>query len=161
MGTLNSTGKRYTGHYSIWLTNSIQEMLALVGDTIPGSESIHSIDGWVNGNLYLPTNEVSGVLPVPLDLRVKYGMAEYQPSLHSKQPQHFSCFTGSIHETILPVHSDCECELFRKLVAENPVFSGTSGPQWDAAAKIWNDIAGAADGIAYKVSGCIWHEIMI
>ncbi|KAJ7924309.1 hypothetical protein B0H13DRAFT_1864173 [Mycena leptocephala] len=42
VGTFNSTGQRFKGHYSIWLTNEIQEPLS----------SPILLTGWVNGNLY-------------------------------------------------------------------------------------------------------------
>ncbi len=77
------------GHYSIWLTNEVQEMLAYISDVLPGAETAHMLDNWTNINLYLPSNEVSGVLPIPSDVQHKFGMAEYQPSLHSLQLQSF------------------------------------------------------------------------
>ncbi|KAJ7855696.1 hypothetical protein B0H13DRAFT_1902974 [Mycena leptocephala] len=41
------------------------------------------ITGLVNSNCYQPTKEVAGVLPVPEDIRVKYGMARFEPSLNA------------------------------------------------------------------------------
>lgn len=76
---MNSTGKCYTGHYNIWLMNELQEMLVYVHDLVPET---CLITGWVNRNLYVPSNEVSGVLPNPDDVRVKSGMGEYHPLLH-------------------------------------------------------------------------------
>jgi len=86
VGTFDSTGKHYIGHYSIWVTNELQEMLCLVQDKL-----IHPqmITGWVNGNLYQPTKEVMGVLPIPPKICLNTAMGAYVPSLHGKQPHHF------------------------------------------------------------------------
>ncbi|KAJ7868106.1 hypothetical protein B0H13DRAFT_1897262 [Mycena leptocephala] len=46
------------------------------------------ITGLANGNLYQPTKEVAGVLPVSEDIRVKYGMARFEPSLDATWPHH-------------------------------------------------------------------------
>ncbi|KAJ6624473.1 hypothetical protein B0H10DRAFT_2212585 [Mycena sp. CBHHK59/15] len=72
VGTYNSTGKHYTGHYSIWLMNEHQELLSFLEDVLINPRFI---TGWVNGNLYQPMKEVAGVLPVPEDIQVKYSMA--------------------------------------------------------------------------------------
>ncbi len=133
------------------MTNEIQEMLALVGNIIPGAEEAHFIDGWVNGNLYLRSDEVSGVLPIPVDIRIKYGMAEYQSALHSTQSQHFLASRQQTRKPVLPIHNDTEREEFRKLVAHHEAFTGKSGPDFDTAVKLWNDIAAGTDGMAYKV----------
>jgi hypothetical protein len=37
------------------------------------------ISGWVNGNLYTPTTEVLGILPIPDTVRISSGMAMYVP----------------------------------------------------------------------------------
>ncbi|EDR10701.1 uncharacterized protein LACBIDRAFT_324541 [Laccaria bicolor S238N-H82] len=71
-GTYNSTGQRYRGHYSIWITNSIQEHLISLQDTLVDPIQI---SGWVNGNLYTPTTEVLGILPIPDIVRTSSGMA--------------------------------------------------------------------------------------
>ena len=145
MGTSNSTGKCYTGHYSIWLVNELQEMLMYVQDIVPESRLI---TGWVNGNLYVPTAEVSGVLPIPDDVRVKSGMGEYQPLLHFNQPSHFLASMQGTRKPVLPIHNSEERNLFRKLVGENVAFASA---HWEAAVKIWNGYADEQKQISYKV----------
>jgi hypothetical protein len=39
--------------------------------------------GWVNRNLYLPTSEQISILPVPDDVQVASGMAEFNHDLLS------------------------------------------------------------------------------
>ncbi|KAJ7495199.1 hypothetical protein FB451DRAFT_1163938 [Mycena latifolia] len=79
VGTFNRTGRRFKGHYSIWLTNEIQELLSYLEDIVAD----RPLTGWVNGNLYQPTNEVSGVLPIPDDIHISSGMARFESSLDS------------------------------------------------------------------------------
>ncbi|KAF8238191.1 hypothetical protein L208DRAFT_1355534 [Tricholoma matsutake] len=94
-------------------------MLVYVRNQVPES---HLITGWVNGNLYIPSNKVSGVLPIPDDIRVKSGMGEYQALLHLNQPQKFLASMQGTRKPILPIHSCEECNLFWQLVAENVFF---------------------------------------
>lgn len=146
---MNSTGIRYSGHFSIWTTNSLQEHLALVQDVLSDARPL---TGWVNGNLYMPTSEVAGVLPIPEDVRVKSGMGPYIASLHSKQRHHYLAFLQGTRKAILPIHSPEEKKLFQELMASNSTFNDrTSGPNWDSAVQIWNDHADLRDDIAYKV----------
>ena len=52
--------------------------------------------GWVNGNLYLPTSEQLGILPVPDDVRLASGMAEFNLlSADKKQPHMYARNTES------------------------------------------------------------------
>ena len=73
MGTYNSTGQHYQGHYSIWLTNELQEKLVFLQDILINPPLITN---WVNGNLYQRASEVSGVLPIPVDIQIKSGMSD-------------------------------------------------------------------------------------
>src|SRR5208282_1011789 len=86
VGTFNSTGKHYRGHFSIWIMNELQELHVFLQDVLVGSPKI---TGWINGNLYTPSKEVFGILPIPEDVCKNVGMAEFQPSLDSKQKHHF------------------------------------------------------------------------
>lgn len=142
---MNSTGKCYTGHYNIWLTNELQEMLVYVHDLVPET---HLITGWGNRNLYVLSNEVSGVLPIPDDVQVKSGMGEYQPLLHSNQPHHFLASRQGTRKPLLPIHDSNEHNLFQQLVAENIIFMSA---HWETAVKIWNGYADECKEISYKV----------
>ncbi|KAF8075254.1 hypothetical protein FPV67DRAFT_1728203, partial [Lyophyllum atratum] len=139
VGTFNSTGQRYIGHYSIWLTNELQETLCLVQHMLIRPRVM---TGWVNGNLYEPTREVAGVLPIPEDVRRKSAMGSYIPGLHAKQRHHFLASMQGTRKPVLPIHNDSEKELFRRLMTGNTGFSDpVSGPRWDVAVEIWNNEA--------------------
>ncbi|KAG6835693.1 hypothetical protein H0H93_015646 [Arthromyces matolae] len=149
VGTLNSTGKPYVGHYSIWLTNELQEMIAFVQDVMPLARQITN---WVNGNLYKRTTEVSGVLPVPLELQRKAGMVEYQPELHRKQLHSFLASLQGTRKPVLPIHNDDERNLFRNLMARISSFSSGSGVDWEKLVKVWNGYANEQEKISYKLT---------
>ncbi|KAJ7246127.1 hypothetical protein B0H12DRAFT_1235640 [Mycena haematopus] len=117
VGTFNSTGKRYKGHYSIWIINEVQELISSLEDCL--IEPI-LLTGWVNGNLYVPTKEVAGVLPIPDDVRLKSGMAQFEQSLHSKQRHRYLAALQGTRKPVLPIHSTPEKHLFRELMATNP-----------------------------------------
>ncbi|EKM73567.1 hypothetical protein AGABI1DRAFT_134505 [Agaricus bisporus var. burnettii JB137-S8] len=81
-GIFNTTGQHYRGHFSIWVTNQIQQLLMTLNDMFINPIQI---GGWVNGNLYVPTSESLGILPIPDDIRDLSGMMKYIPSLDSGQ----------------------------------------------------------------------------
>ena len=54
-------------------------MVALTSRVILDSKPLA---GWVNGNLYKPTTEVFGILPVPNDVCQESGMQEFDPNFH-------------------------------------------------------------------------------
>jgi hypothetical protein len=124
-------------------------MLHLVQDIL---EAPQLISGWVNGSHYVPTKEVSGVLPIPSDLRLKSGMGIFIPGVHTKQPQHYLAALQGTRKPVLPIHNDEERKLFRKLMSEDNNFTGASGPNWEKAVQIWNGYADSgSDQISYKV----------
>jgi hypothetical protein len=120
-------------------------MLVYVHDLVPET---CLITGWVNRNLYVPSNEVSGVLPIPYDVWVKSGMPEYQPVLHSNQPHHFLASRQGTRKPLLPIHDSNEHNLFQHLVAQNTIFTSAN---WETAVKIWNGYADQCKEISYKV----------
>ncbi|KAG6826161.1 hypothetical protein H0H92_000919 [Tricholoma furcatifolium] len=143
VGFFNSTGQRYIGHYSIWITNELQEMLSHVKPMLFDPPKML---GWVNGNLYQPTNEASGVLPIPLEAQTKSGMGSYIPSLHSAQRHHFLASMQGTRKPVLPVHNAKERELFCTLMASNSTFNDPiTGRKWEAAVPIWNNEAEGLD----------------
>ena len=110
--------------------------------------------GWVNGNLYQPTKEVAGVLPIPAEICLKTGMGPYIPSLHAKQPHHFLPYVQGTQKPVLPIHNQEEHDLFCKLISNDTGFSDpVSGPNWDLAIQLWNNQADTVSTkISYKVS---------
>jgi len=88
------------------------------------------MSGWVNGNLYLPTSEVLGVIPVPAHVRQASGMAEFSPTLDCKQRHGFLAELQRTRKPVLPIHTPTERNLFRTLMEQNPEFNAKSGPIW-------------------------------
>jgi len=110
------------------------------------------ISGWINGNFYTPTKEVIGILPIPNDIRLSSGMAEYIPAIDRKQKHHFLASMQGTQKPVLPIHTLSERNLFRHLLKTEPSFSPQNGePQWKAAVKIWNAWADKTQDISYKV----------
>jgi hypothetical protein len=151
VGTFNTTGKKYRGHYSIWTTNTLQERLLYLRDRFINPCEIKP--GWINGNLYIQTEERLGILPLPEDVRRSSGMAEYNPNLDTKHPHCYLARMQGTLKAILPIHTTEEHALFRKLMIEDPAFnSKTTGPSWKLAVRVWNQYADNSDNIFYKVS---------
>jgi hypothetical protein len=150
VGTFNSTGKRYTGHYSIWTINELQELLAFLQ---VGLNNPVFLTNWVNGNLYQATKEVTGVLPVPDDIRNSAGMAPYNALVDSKrQHSHLASLQGT-RKAILPISSDAEKGLFREFMQSPETsfgnFSSTAVVQ--RSVQLWNSKAHGEEKIFYKV----------
>ena len=85
VGTYNMTGVRYRGHFDLWLINELHELQNhhLTRLTIPESKMA---TGWVNGDLYVQTTEVYGILPVPDSVQLSAGMLAYERT-HPSLPQ--------------------------------------------------------------------------
>lgn len=118
---------------------------------------MNKLIGWVDGNLYIKTNEVAGILPIPEDVRTGSGMLEYIPSLdrdNGKRIRHqFLAERQGVKKPALPVHTSQERETFRTLMQESPAFSMNNGsPNWKAAVKVWNSLASEDNRLTYKVT---------
>ncbi|KAG9223673.1 hypothetical protein CCMSSC00406_0004986 [Pleurotus cornucopiae] len=106
--------------------------------------------GWVNGNLYKPTSEVSGVLPIPDSLQVKAGMGMYIHTEHSRQLHHFLASRQGTRQPVLPINNDTEWTLFRELMARS-LGLNFNGPDWDDIVVVWNSKAEIVKEISYKL----------
>lgn len=128
----------------------IQERLVFLCDALV--EPLE-FKGWVNGNLYVPTSERLGILPVPQDVRVASGMKEYDLHNFNKKQQHsYLARMQGTRKAVLPVHTPAEHDLFNDLMESNNTFnSQSSGPSWKLAVKVWNDLADEREGVFYKV----------
>lgn len=162
VGTKNSTGEPYKGHLCIWITHDLQDRRSALQNVLI---SPSQITGWVNGNHYVPTAEVLGILPIPLEIRESSGMAAYVsgPIVNAttgvkKKPQRYD-FLAQMQGTrkpVLPVHTMAEKLMFRTLMSSNREFNppNVSEPPWNQAVKIWNasvDKSGETSGLYYKV----------
>jgi hypothetical protein len=96
------------------VTDEIQEKCTFLHDMfniIPTHTT-----GWVNGNLYTPTSEVLGILPIADDICSSSGMAEYIPALHRNEvaPQYqFLAELQGTWKPVLPVHTPVEKNCLR------------------------------------------------
>jgi len=145
---LNSTGLWYRGHYCIWTTNELQEHLVALREIFIDPTEM---SGWVNGNLYIPTSEVLGIIPIPAHVQQASGMAEFSPTLDRKQRHGFLAELQHTRKPVLPIHTPSECYLFRTLMETNPEFNAKGGPIWRNATKVWNHHADTYNNILYKV----------
>lgn len=110
------------------------------------------ISGWVNGNLYTPTTEVLGILPIPDTVRTSSGMAMYVPLAGKDKKYQFLAKMQGTRKPVLPIHTAAEKQHFHQLITSNSAFSPTSGePKWQEAVKIWNATADQTAEIYYKV----------
>jgi hypothetical protein len=104
--------------------------------------------------LYKQTSEVSGILPIPEDVRQHSGMAKFVPlPPDSKKRRHqFLARKQGVRKPALPIHTNEERRYFRKLMRESPAFSKNgSPPNWKEATKVWNTLADENDELTYKV----------
>ncbi|KIK65881.1 hypothetical protein GYMLUDRAFT_239563 [Collybiopsis luxurians FD-317 M1] len=98
VGTFNSTGEKFQGHDYIWLSNEIQELKITISAHF--SQFCPSPLPWVNGNLYKPTNEVLGVLPLPTPILKKSSIQPFVPSLDQNQKQGFLAQLQGTHKAL-------------------------------------------------------------
>lgn len=150
VGTYNSTGKPYRGHFDISLTNRLQEMIILTENLIPENQRI---TGWVNGNLYAHTSEVIGILPIPEDIRTSSEMLAFDaslPNMHTSQ--HFLALRQGTLKAVMPIHTPHEHKLFRELMSTHNAFRSQDGPYSKEAVRVWNHHANSEDDVYYKVS---------
>lgn len=115
-------------------------------------ENPEPITNWVNGNLYVPTAETTGILSIPSELQAESRMIKFDPNLDRKQPHAYLAEKQHTRKAILPVHTPAEIELFSTLMRNDDAFiSQSSGPRWFECVRSWNSKANEQDNIFYKV----------
>ncbi|KAF5326444.1 hypothetical protein D9611_000570 [Ephemerocybe angulata] len=157
VGTLNSTGRRYLGHFSIWITNEIQQYLIVLKDKLLNSINMNH---WLNTSFYQPTKEVIGVLPIPMEVQRASGIAQWIDGVgtnmgtgakHTRSTRHdYLAKLQGTRKAVLPIHTRSEQQIFRDLMQSNPDFgpSSSAQPNWDKAVKTWNQLADTNDSLA-------------
>jgi hypothetical protein len=111
-----------------------------------------TLTGWINGDLYTPAGETIGILPVPDSIRATADIQSYNHTEDFKNKHGYLAKQQRTKFAVVSVHSTQEKVLFKKLMQENPNFTGTnSSPDWKKAVIIWNRKADGK-GIFYKVS---------
>lgn len=113
--------------------------------------------GWINGNWYKKTSEVPvGVLPVPKDVRERFGLDEYAkpgPGTRKPPPYNLLAELQGTKMAVLPVHTRAEEMLYREMIAHATARTGSTvkTPSWTVLAKEWNKHASIESEIYYKV----------
>ncbi|KAF6743937.1 hypothetical protein DFP72DRAFT_1079352 [Ephemerocybe angulata] len=142
-GTYNTTGQHYLGHFDIHLINKCQELLnsSRIHAAVPSSTPVGN---WVNGNLYVRTTEVFGILPVPDDVRLVSGLLSYDDEAPPKIQQYLAKRQGTKY-AVITVHTDPERKLYSSLMQTDPSFTREGGPDWAKGTRRWNE--GYANGV--------------
>ncbi|KAJ7705637.1 hypothetical protein B0H16DRAFT_1901821, partial [Mycena metata] len=150
VGHFNSTGKRYVGHDSIWLLNSIRELEITLaeGYGLPPAPL-----AWVNGNLYQQTEQSVGIIRIPRSVCGPVEIQSYNNEIDSKrtQKQQYLARMQGTRIAVLPVHTITEKVLFNDLMRTSPAFQSCKTAISTAATAIWNRQAEAKADIFYKL----------
>ncbi|KAG6894804.1 hypothetical protein C0992_004572, partial [Termitomyces sp. T32_za158] len=153
VGTLNRTGVPYKGSFDIWTQNRISQLLDVTSTRFTSNPPNFGPGGWVNGNNFVRSTEVFGILPLPPDFRMKLGMLVYhsQFAREGKIRHDYLAQRQNTRMAILPIHTQHERGLFRLLMAKSDgPFSGRSEPNWICLAEEWNGHANGST-IFYKL----------
>ncbi|KAF6742075.1 hypothetical protein DFP72DRAFT_831643 [Ephemerocybe angulata] len=159
VGTLNGTGQKYKGHFSIWITNQIQQYTIALQDWI---QTHTDFSNWLNTDFYETSGEVIGVLPITPDMQLANSISPYVEGYQdlvrgsaSAPPARYEYLVRlqRTRKAVVPVHTEKECELFHNLMKESPDFktSLSGNPNWNKVVIVWNQIAEIKEGIYYKV----------
>ncbi|KAF6759179.1 hypothetical protein DFP72DRAFT_1102402 [Ephemerocybe angulata] len=136
VGTMNSTGKKYRGHYDLWISNRIQEREAFLEGVLSGPLSIPSTS---NGDLYIQTKERLGILMIPDNIRSEAGIAEHAPDSAIHAPRRDFEYLARVQNTrkaVLPVHTTEEYDLFDDLMKSSSAFNSRSrGPRLETCSQ--------------------------
>ncbi|KAJ7220545.1 hypothetical protein GGX14DRAFT_559337 [Mycena pura] len=148
VGHFNSTGKKYTGHDSIWLTNKIQEFEITLGDHYGKQPRELS---WVNGNLYRQSEQSVGIMKIPKSICAAVEIQPYHLTEDSKQKH---AYIAKMHNTripLFPVHTVAEKQLFARLMLESEEFRKCKTSITTSATIVWNRHAELEEDVYYKV----------
>jgi hypothetical protein len=104
---------------------------------------------WVNGNLYVQTTEVFGILPIPDPVQAFSGILKYDEQI---KPQQYAYLASkqATRFAVLGVHTSDEKTLFSRFMLTEPVFMKEGGPDWPTAVRKWNEASNGRN-IFYKV----------
>ncbi|KAJ7658753.1 hypothetical protein DFH06DRAFT_1407245 [Mycena polygramma] len=150
VGHFNSTGKKYVGHDSIWLLNTIQELEITLAE---GYGLMPTPLAWVNGNLYQQTEQSVGIVRIPRSVCGPVEIQPYNEEIDSKrtQKQQYLARMQGTRIAVLPVHTVTEKLLFNELMRTSPAFQSCKTAVSTAATAIWNREAESKPDIFYKL----------
>ena len=142
------TGKFYCDYFDLLLINKLQQLInhELTQKLIPSGQPAA---GWVNGNLYVQTAEVFGILPIPAIIQTSAEMNPFDLSNKPKLPSFLAEKQGTCY-AVLTLHTEDEKTQFSDFMRTESVFSSSRGSNWPTAAHVWNQAANGKT-IFYKV----------
>jgi hypothetical protein len=155
VGTLNRTGMEYLGSFDIWTKNRISYLLDLTSTKFKSLPATFGPGGWVNGNNFVRSTEVFGILPMPEQLRDNVGMTPYNPQFAQEHKIHhqYLAMRQNTQFAVLPIHTKAERALFKLLLNEaQGVFTGRKEPNWPNLAARWST---HSDGINIFFKVCL------
>lgn len=114
----------------------------------------------MNGNNYVRSTEIFGILPLSSHLRESLSILpyHYQFALDRKIRHSYLAVRQQTRAAVLPIHTRPERSLFKAMLADpQGPFSGRKEPNWIELANIWS---GHVDGVLifYKVCICGLHR---
>ena len=93
----------------------------------------------MNGSLYAPTKEVSGILPIPEKIRFKSAMQPIMPKPPVKKGHWYLALHQSTKYAVMSIHTVAEKQLFSKLMQEHSAFNQENqAPDWKDIVVVWN-----------------------
>ena len=107
----------------------------------------------MNGNLYQPTTESFGIVPIPLDVASGIGMEPFDSQLDQEKQLHsYLAQKQGTRRAVLPLNNEAEYKLFSEFMRDPNIYTHSSEtPNWTLLAKAWNRKANEDSSIFYKV----------
>ena len=131
VGTSNHTGMAFIGHFDVWLTNREQSLLEQTHHLMP---DFLAISRWVNRDLYTPTGETVGILPIPDLTRAATDIQSYT---EDKMKHSFLAQWQGTKYAVISVHTTEGKVLFKTLMQDHLGNSGST-PDWKKGVLLWN-----------------------
>ena len=137
------------------MIDQLQILAEKMRDKVPCS---FEIKGWLNGPMYAPTKEVSGILPIPEEIRFRSAMQPMMPEPPVKKGHWYLALRQHTKYAVMSIHTVAEKQLFSKLMHEHPAFNQENqDPDWKKAVLVWNGnhAKGNENEIFYKVCSLV------
>ncbi|KAJ7205539.1 hypothetical protein GGX14DRAFT_568874 [Mycena pura] len=148
VGHFNSTGRKYAGHDSIWLSNKIQELEITLGEHYQMAPTALP---WVNGNLYRQSEQTVGIVRIPQSVCAMVDIHPFRESHDLKQKQVYLARMHGTRKPVLPVHTVAEKKLFTKLMLTSTSFQKSQTSISTEATIEWNRLAAENEDVYYKL----------
>ncbi|KAJ7494155.1 hypothetical protein FB451DRAFT_1551319 [Mycena latifolia] len=148
VGHFNSTGRKYAGHDSIWLSNKIQELEITLGEHYQMAPTALP---WVNDNLYRQSEQTVGIVRIPQFVCAMVDIQPFRDPHDLKQKQAYLAKMHGTRKPVLPVHTVAEKKLFTKLMLTSTSFQKCQTSISTEATVEWNRLAAETEDIYYKL----------